>query len=194
MDDFLLQFNDVAAGEVWRDGRSAHLVEVMLDSIGRGMGMSELVDVPAVLVKLFVVVDLVIEGRVIDMQFVWVNPDDWSYLYSAHTSITPPTKVPTIFLMHLLDDPRILAPLEYLIVEFIPHRRDCEFPARELCKRAKIETIDNQQYCRGDRDSEPNSQHRDLHAERKHGKLVNAVNDRFQILMLPLRIVFRTKC
>ena len=76
LDDFLLQAKDVTAGEVWSDGRSAQLVEVMLDSVGRGMGMSELVGVPAVFVKLFVVVDLVIESRIVDMQFVRIDPDD----------------------------------------------------------------------------------------------------------------------
>ena len=49
------------------------------------MGMSELVGVPAVFVKLFVVVDLVIESRIVDMQFMRIDPDDWSYLYAAHT-------------------------------------------------------------------------------------------------------------
>ena len=67
LDDFLLQAKDVAAGEVRGDGRGAQLVEVMLDRVGRGMGMSELVGVPAVFVQLFVVVDLVIEGQIVDI-------------------------------------------------------------------------------------------------------------------------------
>ena len=85
LDDFLLQAKDVTAGEVWSGGRSAQLVKVMLDSVGRGMRMSELVGVPAVSTKLSIVLNFVIESRIVNIQFIRIDLDDWSYLYSAHT-------------------------------------------------------------------------------------------------------------
>lgn len=39
----------------------------MLDSIGRRIGMSELPCVRAILIQLLVVVDLVVEGGIVDM-------------------------------------------------------------------------------------------------------------------------------
>ena len=60
----------------------------------------------------------------------------------------------TVFRMHFLDDPRVLALLDRLMVELIPHRSDCQFPAGEPGKRAEIEPIDNQPYCPCDRHSE----------------------------------------
>ena len=42
--------------------------------------MPKLLSMPAVLIQLLVVVNLVIESRVVDVQLVWINPDDRSYL------------------------------------------------------------------------------------------------------------------
>ena len=84
--DFLLfKTEDVATGEVQSNGRGTGHVQLMLYSVGRGIQMSELLCVPAVLIYLFIVVDLIIKGGIVDMQFMWVDPDERSYLYSAHT-------------------------------------------------------------------------------------------------------------
>ena len=45
--------------------------------------MSELLRVPAVFIQLFVVVYLIIKSGIIDVQLVWVDPDDWSCRHSA---------------------------------------------------------------------------------------------------------------
>ena len=50
LDNLLFKTEDVAAGEVRSNGRCTGLVQVMLYSVGRGMRMSELLCVPAVLV------------------------------------------------------------------------------------------------------------------------------------------------
>ena len=51
----------------------------MLDGIGRRMRMSKLLGVPAVLVQLLIVVDFVVEGGIVDVQFVRVDSYDWSF-------------------------------------------------------------------------------------------------------------------
>lgn len=40
--------------------------------------MSELLCVPAILVQLLEIVDLVVESGIIDMQFVRIDSDNWS--------------------------------------------------------------------------------------------------------------------
>lgn len=53
---------------------------LLLDGIGRRMRMSKLLGVPTVLVQLLIVVDFVVEGGIVDVQFVRVDSHDWSFL------------------------------------------------------------------------------------------------------------------
>lgn len=82
LDDFLLETEDIATREVGGNGRSAGFVQVMLDRVGRRMGMSKLLRVPTVLIQRLVIVDLVVESRVVDVQFVRIDPDDWPCLHT----------------------------------------------------------------------------------------------------------------
>lgn len=76
----LLEANDHTTREVGCDGCCTRFVKVMFDSVSGGVGMTKLLGMPLVFIQGFEVIKLIVERWIIDMQFVWINADDWPCL------------------------------------------------------------------------------------------------------------------
>lgn len=87
-------------------------------------------------------IELIVEIRISDMEFMWVNADDGTYKGSVSGAMdSDGLKGFTKFLVHFLDFPHEHPAADQVMVGFIPACQSGDFWPRKLCKRMKIQSV-----------------------------------------------------
>ena len=78
LDHIFFKIENHAASEVRADGSPSHFVKLVMYCVGRRIWMTELLNMPPVFVELLEIVNFVIVVRVVDMDLIGINSNNWT--------------------------------------------------------------------------------------------------------------------